>query len=391
MRETRFAQLRSALVGALRVDRSSPLAARLDEVFAAVPRHRFLPRFLGIEGEIAAGLERAEERLSEGRALEVYTDQPLPVSVGALAHRSTSSAPGVMWTMLALLEPREGHRILEIGTGSGYNAAVLSHLVGPEGRVTTVECIESVAQDAAECLRLEGNTNVEVLAGDGTAGWPAGGPYDGVIVTAADPDIHPAWFEQLREGGRLVVVLDGLFGARLAAWRKREGLLVGGLGLRVSFVPIVGSHTGYPRMRALREQLAAAWRQLRAGPDRVLPEVAREMGPGVDTAAVLELCYGARADSGFHLSEKREVLLLSRDGAGVARVPLGLLDGWSAIRCRGGEAIDGELGALREALGGRSLGPHTWLPACARPIGGTAPLPLPLGGEREHFEYCVRA
>lgn len=389
MTEDRLRQLRSALVDALRVDRSSPCAAALDRVFRRTPRHRFVPRVVGVCGEIASGLDAAVARMPEAVALDIYSDRPLPLRMAPVSQRSTSSAPGVMWTMLAMLGPREGQRILEVGTGSGYNAALLGQLVGNEGRVVSIECIPEIAADARECLRLEAIHNVEVLCGDGTVGWDAGAPYDGVVVTAAAPDIHPAWFGQLREGGRLVVVLDGLVCARLASWQRVGDTLVGGFGLRVSFVPIVSEHASQPNTRRAREALGAAWRELRGAERRPLAGPFPQLAEAADTAALLELMYGRRAGSAAGLTDRNELLLLSRAGDGIAIVPRGLATAWGEIVCLGGESIDRELRDIAQWLGTGAAGTFEWLPAVARPVGSTAPLPFASGGEREFFEYCA--
>jgi protein-L-isoaspartate(D-aspartate) O-methyltransferase len=387
--EDRLRQLRSSLVDSLRVDRSSPCAAALDRVFRGTPRHCFVPRVVGVHGDIASGLDAAIARMPEAVALDIYSDRPLPLRMAPVSQRSTSSAPGVMWTMLAMLRPSEGQRILEVGTGSGYNAALLGQLVGAEGRVVSVECISEIAADARECLRLQGSGNVDVLCGDGTVGWDAGAPYDGVIVTAAAPDIQPAWFGQLREGGRLVVVLDGLVCARLASWQRVGDTLVGGFGMRVSFVPIVSEHANQPNTRRAREALGAAWRELRGGGRRPLTGPLPPRVEGVDTPALLELMYGRRAGSAAGLSDRNELLLLSRAGDGIAIVPRGLTTAWGEIDCLGGESIDRELRAIAQWLGTGAAGTFEWLPAVARPIGSTAPLPFSPGGEREFLEYCA--
>jgi protein-L-isoaspartate(D-aspartate) O-methyltransferase len=387
--EDRLRHLRSSLVDSLRVDRSTALAVALDRVFRATPRHRFVPRLLGLQGDIATGLGPAIARMSEAVALDIYSDHPLPLRASPVPQRSTSSAPGVMWTMLAMLEPREGQTILEVGTGSGYNAALLGQLVGEAGRVVSIECIDDVAADAEACLRLYGAANVEVIAGDGTAGWAPEGPYDGVIVTAAAPDIQPAWFEQLREGGRLVAVLDGLGCARLASWRRVGETLVGGLGMRVSFVPIVSEQATHRAIVRAREALASAWRGLRGGDRRPLAGPLPQSAEAIDAAALLELMYGRRAGSASEPGDRNELLLLSRDGDGIAVVPRGLATAWGEIGCLGGESIDRELRAIAHWLGGRAVGTFEWLPAVARPIGSSAPLPFAPGGEREFFEYCA--
>ncbi|MGH3885395.1 MAG: methyltransferase domain-containing protein [Pseudonocardiaceae bacterium] len=100
-----------------------------------------------------------------------------------------------------------GHRVLEIGAGTGYNAALLAHLVGPAGKVTTVDIDSKVVRGARECLAAAGYRGVSVVCGDGEFGYSDHAPYDRIVVTAGAWDLPPAWVDQLAAGGRLVVPL----------------------------------------------------------------------------------------------------------------------------------------------------------------------------------------
>ena len=115
---------------------------------------------------------------------------------------SSSSAVAIMAPMLQALDVRPGHRVLEIGAGTGYNAALLSHLVGPKGKVVSIELDPDIARSARAALRSLG-VRARVIAGDGHQGVPAGAPYDRVIVTAASSTVPRAWFDQLVDGGLL--------------------------------------------------------------------------------------------------------------------------------------------------------------------------------------------
>ncbi len=157
------------------------------DAFRAVLRHHFLP----------------------GRPLtEVYEDTALPTKVDERGVPvSSSSQPAIMALMLEQLHCRPGQAVLEIGAGTGYNAALLWHLVTPGGRVVTMDIDEDLCQQARAGLLQAGIEEVLVVCADGAGGWPAGAPYDRIVVTASVTDLSPAWVEQLAEGGRLVVPL----------------------------------------------------------------------------------------------------------------------------------------------------------------------------------------
>jgi protein-L-isoaspartate(D-aspartate) O-methyltransferase len=150
--------------------------ARVLDAMGEVPRHRFVPASL---------------------ADHAYEDRPLPIG-----HDQTISQPYIVALMTELSRPDPGARALEIGTGSGYQAAVLSRLVS---HVYSIELVEPLATAAAERLRTLGYENVTVRAGDGYRGWPDQAPFDVILVTAAPDEVPPALVEQLAPGGRMVV------------------------------------------------------------------------------------------------------------------------------------------------------------------------------------------
>ena len=153
---------------------------RVLEVMRRVPRHLFVPP----EYERAA-----------------YEDTPLPIGEG-----QTISQPYIVGLMTALLAPGPGDRILEIGAGSGYQAAILAALAR---EVVTLERRPGVAEMASRHLARVGVSNVEIHLGDGTLGWPERAPYDGIIVTAGAPDVPAPLLTELAEGGRLVAPIGG--------------------------------------------------------------------------------------------------------------------------------------------------------------------------------------
>ena len=160
---------------------------------AAVPRHDFAP---------------------ESRRHSAYEDDPILLKRGADGRVvSTISQPTMIATMLEELSVEPGDRIFEVGTASGYNAALLAELAGENGRVVTVELEADLARLASETLRATGyRERVAVIEGDGSAGYAASAPYDRIIITAGAPSIAPAWVEELREGGRLVVPVTNASG-----------------------------------------------------------------------------------------------------------------------------------------------------------------------------------
>jgi protein-L-isoaspartate(D-aspartate) O-methyltransferase len=166
-----------------------------------------------------------------------YDDRPLPIG-----HGQTISQPYMVARMTELLEPKAEHHILEIGTGSGYQAAVLSPLVA---RVYTVEIIEPLGTSARQRLADLGYRNIEVRVGDGYFGWPERAPFDGIIVTAAADHIPPPLIEQLKPGGRMVIPVGSPFHIQTLMLVTKGGKGPHDLQVRslmpVAFVPLVGA------------------------------------------------------------------------------------------------------------------------------------------------------
>ena len=184
---------------------------RVLDAMRSVERHRFVPPDLG---------RRA------------YEDTPLPIG-----HGQTISQPYIVGFMTEQLQPRRGDVVLEIGAGSGYQAAVLSRLVK---QVYTIELVPELARTAEERLRMLGYENVVVRQGDGYAGWPEHAPFDRIMVTAAPKEIPPALIEQLKPGGRMVIPTGPKFNQELRVVEKdAQGRVKVRSVLPVSFVPMV--------------------------------------------------------------------------------------------------------------------------------------------------------
>ncbi len=199
-----YAELRRRLVEKL-VREGIIVSEKVKKAFLAVPREEFVP---------------PEQRPW------AYEDHPLPIGYG-----QTISAPHMVAIMTEKLDPEPGHRVLEVGTGSGYQAAILAEIVAkndPTGRghVFTIERIPELAEFARRNLERTGYIRyVTVIVGDGTLGYPDMAPYDRIIVTAAAPDVPKPLIDQLRVGGRMVIPVGSLWWQEL--WvidKKPHGL-----------------------------------------------------------------------------------------------------------------------------------------------------------------------
>jgi protein-L-isoaspartate(D-aspartate) O-methyltransferase len=161
-----------------------------------------------------------------------YADGPLPIG-----HRQTISQPYIVALMSQLLNLKGNEQVLEVGTGSGYQAAILAHLAN---QVHTIERYADLAHQATRILSHLELTNVHVHVGDGSRGLPEFAPYQGILVTAAAPDVPHALLEQLDNGGRLIIPVGSRSGQYLERW-ERQGAEVVREGLvPVAFVPLIG-------------------------------------------------------------------------------------------------------------------------------------------------------
>jgi protein-L-isoaspartate(D-aspartate) O-methyltransferase len=175
-----------------------------------VPRHLFVP---------------------PGLVSQAYADYPLPIG-----HAQTISQPYIVAFMTEALGLEGGEKVLEVGTGSGYQAAVLAEIAA---KVYTIEIVPALAEDARERLARLGYGNVEVRAGDGYAGWPEAAPFDGILVTAAAPRVPRPLKEQLKDGGRLVLPVGDEYQEVVVVTRRGEAFEERRV-LAVRFVPMTG-------------------------------------------------------------------------------------------------------------------------------------------------------
>ena len=190
---------------------------RVLAAFRKVPRHLFVP---------------------ENMIASAYDDCALPIGEG-----QTISQPYMVAVMTELLGLTGNEKVLEVGTGSGYQAAILAELCK---KVYSVERIEPLANHAEEIIKNLGYSNVEFIKGDGTQGYPEAGPYDGIIVTAGCPEIPKPLIDQLKDGGRLVIPVGNRYQQILTTVTKQGSKFSARESIACIFVPLVGKY-GWPR------------------------------------------------------------------------------------------------------------------------------------------------
>lgn len=206
----------SALVAATREETGLPaLSPPVMAAMNSVPRHDFVPA---------------------GQRANAYKNRPLPIGYG-----QTISQPYIVALMTELMRVNPGEKVLEIGTGSGYQAAVLSRLVAD---VYTIEIIEPLATRAEQVLKSLGYDNVHVKFGDGYYGWSEHAPFDAIMVTAAASHVPPPLIRQLKPGGRMVIPLGSRFMTQqlMLVEKDRQGQVFTRQILPVAFVPLTGGH-----------------------------------------------------------------------------------------------------------------------------------------------------
>ncbi|MBW2980903.1 protein-L-isoaspartate(D-aspartate) O-methyltransferase [Candidatus Woesearchaeota archaeon] len=191
---------------------------RLLESFRDVPREKFIPEgFLG----------------------EAYGDYPLPIGDG-----QTISQPTTVMIMTQALELKQGDKVLEVGAGSGYQAAIIAKMVGKKGKVITTEIVPSLVKFAKDNLKKIGIKNVKIVGWDGSQGYEKEAPYNKIIVTAACPSIPKPLIEQLKDNGIIIAPVGATFGQRMIKGIKRKGALEKKSLGSFMFVPLKGKY-GY--------------------------------------------------------------------------------------------------------------------------------------------------
>ena len=191
------------------------LDPRVMAAIGKVPRHEFVPA---------------------GQRANAYANRPLPIG-----HGQTISQPYIVALMSDLIKPQAGDRVLELGTGSGYQAAILAELTG---QVYSIEIIEELGEQASGRLARLGYDNVTVRTGDGYYGWEEHAPFDAIVVTAAASHVPPPLVAQLKPGGRMIIPVGSRFLTQQLVLIEKEpdGQLVTRQVLPVMFVPLTGGH-----------------------------------------------------------------------------------------------------------------------------------------------------
>jgi protein-L-isoaspartate(D-aspartate) O-methyltransferase len=334
---------------------SDGLPPRYRDAVTATPRHIFVHRF-----RLGGGPQR--DRIDEdslrdndadpvGELVDIYSDAVMN-HVDAAGERlpSTNSQPSYVLWLLDLLDLRPGQRVLEIGSGSGWLAAVMARLVGKDGHVTGIEIIpELAAQSEADLARL-GIDNVSVLAADGAQGHAAGAPFDRVMITASSWDLPAVLFDQVAEGGRVLTPVELRGGGCQVTVLRREGeRFVGERAVPGWFVPLVGSGQHRPALRVALAELPF-WDEIGRLPPRRVPlplamgvPLPLVMAPdGVAGSAVSAFrAFLGRTAAGFAIFEPRPSLL---------EEPFGILNERErsvALWCRGELLSYGGASAMR--------------------------------------------
>ncbi len=207
----------------------------VEEVEATYAETRAETGLAAMSPAVRAALGKVERHrlVPQEQVRAAYRNHPLPIGAG-----QTISQPYIVALSTDLLEPAPGQVVLDVGTGSGYQAAVLAEIVG---QVYSIETIDSLARAAERRLSALGYRNIEICAGDGYKGWPEKAPFDGIVVTAAAPGVPHALVEQLKPGGRMVIPLGAEHAVQhlMLITRRAQGGYDERRVLPVRFVPLV--------------------------------------------------------------------------------------------------------------------------------------------------------
>lgn len=253
------------------LEAAGPLAPEVRAAFRAVPRHAYVPHFLSGGRQVAITPENLDAHLPllyHNGTLLLWQDE-------ARGLCSTISQPTLVLLMLQQLALRPGLTVFEVGAGSGWNAALLGHLVGPAGRVYSSEIVPEMAALARASIAAQGVANVTILSGDGAEGFPPAAPFDRVVFTAGTYDLPAVFHDQVRAGGLLQLVLKMRGGGDLLYLLERtaDGFEAD-RGMPCAFVPMLGQYDSSSGPGAALADLPAA-AELSAMRLRIYPARAR--------------------------------------------------------------------------------------------------------------------
>jgi len=227
---------------------------RLEHAVRAAPRHWFVDRMHAhskrrrfIDVNPSRPTTRQLERIYSDEALLTRRDPP-----------SSTSQPSLVTGMLETVDIRPGARVLEIGAGTGWNAALMAHLVGPSGSVVSIDIQADVARHARRHLKRADLENVRIVTGDGANGYPKAAPYDRLITTVSCSDVFPAWQQQLKPGGIAVITLSELPGESMCLMlklRRTRTHLTGEVVSLPGFMLFTGKHGVLPSSTQARQRL----------------------------------------------------------------------------------------------------------------------------------------
>lgn len=223
-----------------------PLSQQVIDAYYSIPRHKFIKRYRLWKSDqwIEITDQNLEEHLShlygDNPVIIFGTDEDFEAPEGKQI--STLSQQSLVLVMIELLELEKGHKVFELGAASGFNAALMGHIVGPAGKVVSVEIISELIQNARDAVQQLGLTQVEIIKGDGGYGFEKEAPYDRAMFTAGANDLPGPFYKQIKNGGRLLLVLKNRGGAAtLILFVKRKDHFESVFSMLCDFVPVTGN------------------------------------------------------------------------------------------------------------------------------------------------------
>jgi protein-L-isoaspartate(D-aspartate) O-methyltransferase len=238
-----FTEFQNELLNTIKKTFDKPMPQAIEAAFLATPRHLFVRKYFQHNGKAWEEVIVDETNLDLKLPL-LYQDNSIPLMIDKETDSHSSiSQPSIVLHMLDKLRLDPGHKVLEIGAASGWNAALIGALVGERGHVHSVEIIPELANSAREVIAAQGVTNVEIIEGDGGEGYSAGAPYDRIMFTVGSYDIPAAFYRQIRDDGLLLMVVKSRgYGDNLFLFKKQEDHFAAIDSVACAFVSIQGKY-----------------------------------------------------------------------------------------------------------------------------------------------------